>query len=256
MVALAGLLEPFEVRVEVALAEERGAVDPRELLVVLVAAPVGPGEAGELERLDRARVLEMRAPAEIGELVRAVVGLGVERDLALGGVDELDLVGLALGCEAPAGLLAIDLLDRPGSPLGDDPLHLRLDPLEVGLDDRLREVEVVVEAVLDRRADRDLHARIEPPDRLGEQVRARMAQDVERIGVVDVARGQELDRLPVAKRRPHVLGRAVRAHEHGLLGELGPDRARGVEAGRAVRELELLAVGENDLHRARIRAGG
>ena len=127
--------------------------------------------------------------------------------------------------------------------------HLGLDPLEVGLDDRLREVEVVVEAVLDRRADRDLHARIEPPDGLGQQVRARVAQHVEGIGVVDVARGQELDRLPVVKRRPHVLRRAVRAHEHGLLGELRADRARGVEAGRAVRELELLAVGENDLHR-------
>ena len=53
VVALACLLEPLEVRVEVALAEERGAVDPGQLLVALVAAPVGAGEPGQLERLDR-----------------------------------------------------------------------------------------------------------------------------------------------------------------------------------------------------------
>ena len=60
------------------------------------------------------RVLEVRAAAEVGELVRAVVRLGVERDLALGGVDELDLVGLAFGREALVGLVAVDLLARPG----------------------------------------------------------------------------------------------------------------------------------------------
>ena len=110
--------------------------------------------------------------------------------------------------------------------------------------------------MLDRRPDRDLHARVEAPDGLGEQVRARVAQHVERVRVVGVARGQELDRLAVLRAAAAVLDAAVRAHEHGLLGELRADRARGVEAGRAVRELELLAVGENDLHRDRIRLAG
>ena len=169
-------------------------------------------------------------------------------------VDELDLVRLALRLEARARLVARDLLAldqvRPSAELAPD---LRLDPLEVALGDRLGELEVVVEAVLDRRADRDLDARVEAPNRLGEQVRARVAQDVERVGVVAVARGQELHRLAVGKRRPQVLDRAVRAHEHGLLGELRPDRPRGVEARRAVGELELGPVGEDDLHPARIR---
>ena len=196
VVALARLLEPLEVRVEVGLREERGAVDPGQLRVVLVAAPVGAGEAGQLERLDRPRVLQVRAAAEVGE-----VALRVERDVALGGVDELDLVRLALGLEAR----------RASSREISSRLHSRpsaisrctscLDPLEVGLGDRLRELEVVVEAVLDRRADRDLHARVEPPHRLGEQVRARVAQHVERVGVARVARGQELDRLTVGERQ-------------------------------------------------------
>ena len=45
VVALARLLERCEVRVEVGLRVERGAVDAGQLRVVLVAAPVRAGEA-------------------------------------------------------------------------------------------------------------------------------------------------------------------------------------------------------------------
>ena len=72
VVALARLLEPLEVRVEVGLRVERGAVDAGQLLVVLVAAPVRAGEAGQLERLDRLRVLQVRAAAEVGEVALRV----------------------------------------------------------------------------------------------------------------------------------------------------------------------------------------
>ncbi len=68
VVAPARLLEPLEVRVEVFLRVEGGAVDARELRVALVAAPVGACEPGELQRLDRLRVLQMRAAAQIGEV--------------------------------------------------------------------------------------------------------------------------------------------------------------------------------------------
>src|SRR5712691_5423833 len=97
VVAAARLLEPLEVGVEIGLRVEGGPVDPGQLLRVLVATPVRPGEAGQLDRLDRARVLEVRPAAEVGEVV-----LRVEGDWALGGRDELDLVGLVLfGEEAP-----------------------------------------------------------------------------------------------------------------------------------------------------------
>jgi hypothetical protein len=114
--------------------------------------------------------------------------------------------------------------------------------------DRLGELEVVVEPVLDRRADRDLHARIEPADRLGEQVRRRVTQDVKRVGIALVARGQDLDRLPVGERRAQVAHLPIRLDEDRLLGELRADRARGVETGRTVGKLQLGAVGEDDLH--------
>ena len=231
-------------RVEVRLRVERGAVDPRELRVLLVPAPVRAREARQLDRLDRRCVLQVRPAAEIGE--RA---LRVERDVALGVAGELDLVRLALRLEARDRLLARDLLARPLATLRDLAADLLLDRLEVGLRDRLGELEVVVEAVGDRRADRDLHARVEAHDRLGEEVGGRVAQHVERVGILRVARREELDGLAVLERQAQVARRAVHAREHRLLGELRPDRARGVEAGRAVGELELGGVGEDDLHR-------
>ena len=77
-----------------------------------------------------------------------------------------------------------------------------------------------------------------------------MPEDGERVGIVLVARRQDLDRLPVGERRAQVLDGPVHADEHGLLGELRPDRARGVEAGRAVRKFELAGIGEEHLHDA------
>ena len=166
VVAALRLLEALEVRVEVGLGEEGRAVDPRQLLVVLVTAPVGAGEAGELDRLDRLRVLEVRAAAEVGE-----VALRVERDVSFSRVDELDLVVLALLGEELLRVVRGDLLPLPGAAFLQLALDLRLDLLERVLADRLRELEVVVEAVFDRRADGDLRSRIETPDGLGQEVR-------------------------------------------------------------------------------------
>ena len=55
MVALGRLLEPDEMRVELLPVEPAGAVDARQHRVLLVAAPIGARDAGQLERVrDRA----------------------------------------------------------------------------------------------------------------------------------------------------------------------------------------------------------
>ena len=236
-------LEPLDVRVEVGLREEGRAVDPRQLRVVLVAAPVRAREAGELDRLDRLRVLQVRAAAEVGE-----IALRVERDVALGRVDELDLVVLALLREQLLRVLRGDLLAFPGAALLQLSPDLGLDLLERVLADRLRELEVVVEAVLDRRADGDLRPGVEPPDGLGQEVRGRVAQHVQRVRVVRVARRQDLDRLPVLERKAEVLDIAVRPDQDRILSQSRPDRGGRVEAGRAVGKFQFRRVGKNDLH--------
>ena len=225
-------LDPLEVRVEIRLRVEGGAVDARELPVRRVAAPVRAGEAGQLQRLDRLRILQVRAAAEIGELA-----LRIERDVALGGVDELDLVRVV--GEELARFVARDLTALPAAAFLQLTPDLLLDPLEILLPDRLGEVEVVVEAVLDRRADRELHARIEMRDGLGQQMRRRVAQHGQRVGVARVARRQELDRITVVQWEAQVLHASVGANQNCLLGELRPDRARGVEPRGAGGKFEL-----------------
>ncbi len=243
VVALLRLLDPLEVRVEVLLVEERRPVHAGQLLVLLVAAPVRARERRQLHGLDRRRVLEMRALAEVGELA-----LAVERDVAFGRVHELDLVRLALGLEPRLRVVAGDLLARPLAALGDLAAHLLLEALEVGVGDRLGELEVVVEAVGDRRPDRDFRSREQSARGLGEEVRGRVAQHVERVGILPVARRQEVDRGAVRQRQTQVARLAVHLDQHRLLGQLRPDRARGVEPGRAVGQLELRSVGEDHLH--------
>src|SRR6185295_3595690 len=246
MVARLGLLETRKVGVEILRLVERRSVHTRELGLGLVAAPVSTRKRKELYRLDRLRVLEMRPAAQVDE-----VALRVERDVSLRRVDELDLVRLALLLEALARVVPRDLLALPDAALLDLPLDLVLEPLQVGLRDGLGELEVVVEAVFDRRADRDLRPREEPARGLREEVRGRVAQDVERVGVVLVPRGQDLDPLAVLHRKPQVADAAVRAEQNRLFGELRADRPRRIEARRAVRKFKLGVIGKNDLHHER-----
>ena len=85
---------------------------------------------------------------------------------------------------------------------------------------------------------------IEPPNGLGQKMGGRVAEDVERVGVVRVARGHDLDLLAVLERRAAGPARApFERSEHRLLGELRADRARGVEPGRAFRKFEFGTVG-------------
>src|SRR5438552_951957 len=72
VVALLRLLQAPDVTLELLLREPRGAVDPLEHRVPLVAAPVGARGREELEVLHLARRADVRAAAEVDELPLAV----------------------------------------------------------------------------------------------------------------------------------------------------------------------------------------
>jgi hypothetical protein len=114
VVAGLDLFEFLEVGFEVLGVEEGGAVDALELLVVLVAEPVGAGDGGDLEGLDAAGGGDVRAAAEVGE-----VAVAVEGDLVAGVgelLDEVDLHELAVGgVVGEAGLARIRGARRKGS---------------------------------------------------------------------------------------------------------------------------------------------
>ena len=103
--------------------------------------------------------------------------------------------------------------------------------------DAVGEVEVVVEAVLDRRADRDLHARVELHHRGREHVRGVVADEVERVlpalaVTISSARA-------VVERAREVAHLAVDLDGERGAREPGADRGGGVGAGGAVGKLEL-----------------
>ena len=70
-----------------------------------------------------------------------------------------------------------------------------------------------------------------------------MAQDVERVRIVLVPSGQDLDLLAVLEWQTQVLDPAVRADEHSLLGELRTDRGSRVPPRRAVGKFKFRVVG-------------
>src|SRR5262249_24429585 len=152
VVALTCLLEALQVPLEVLLVEERSPVDAGEHLAGLVAAPVGTGERGELERADPAGGGPVVAAAEV--LERPVP---VERDRLSAVVadqilDQLDLVVLTLVTEVLDRLLGGKLAALEGLVRLHVLAHALLDPSQVLLARvAVRELDVVVEAVLDRR---------------------------------------------------------------------------------------------------------
>src|SRR5262245_34847316 len=94
MVALFRLLKHMKVDVELGLIGPRGTVNARQHRVVAVAAPIGARDLHQLEgAADLARGSHVRTATEV-EPVTLKINLEV---LVLGyGVDQLDLVGLAL----------------------------------------------------------------------------------------------------------------------------------------------------------------
>src|SRR5512132_1106780 len=69
VIALLDLLEALQVPIELLLIRPDRPVDPLELRVALVAAPVRAGDREQLERADLPRLLDVRAAAEVDEAV-------------------------------------------------------------------------------------------------------------------------------------------------------------------------------------------
>ena len=202
VVALLGLFHHLEVLVEHRLLGERDAVDTREHLVLLVAAPVGSGHGGQLDGLDVARVGNMRAAAEVRERTVRIEGDGTVLEVR----DELDLVLVALFGESLEGFGLGDLAADELLLVAGELLHLLFDSREIGFGDGRRGIDVVVESVLDGGADAELDARVEVLEGLGQQVRRRVPEGVLALVVVPLV---EFDRSVGFDRARHVYRRAV-----------------------------------------------
>jgi hypothetical protein len=133
---------------------------------------------------------------------------------------------------------------REALPLLDDRAHARLDALQVVRAERLRHVEVVVEAVLHRRADAELGLGEQVLHGLRHHVRGGVPQNGPAILAGDVHR---LDLVTLGERRRQIPQGAIDAGgDHGARGGLPAGGLQGV-AGRRASVHHGLAAGEGDV---------
>jgi hypothetical protein len=181
MVALLRFLDLPEISRKLLLDRPGGAVDPLQLCVVVITAPVRSRELGELERLaDVTRGRHVRAAAQIEPLA-----LLVDLELFTRGdcIDEFNLEQLALLPEEILRLLPAPELLRERCVTRDDLVHLGFDLRHIVGMKRLRLGKVVKEAVLDHGADGHLRARPQRLHGFGHHVRRIVTNELQRFGV-------------------------------------------------------------------------
>ena len=167
VVALLGFLEHGQVFVEHALLGEGDAVDAGELLVVLVTAPVGTGDVEQLDRLDDRGIAQVRTATQVGEGT-----VLVERDGAVLKVaDQFALVLVAFFRIFLERVRFRDVRADEVLAAAGQLKHLVFDFLQVGFHELpVAQIHIVIETVLDRRADTELDAGIQRFERFGHQV--------------------------------------------------------------------------------------
>ena len=221
VVALLRQLQPLQVLLQHLLLGEADAVDARELRPRLVAAPVRPGEGQELDGLDWLRARDVRAAAQVRELALRVEGDGP----VVEALQELQLVRVALVREVGDGLVSwaprgarTVLSERASSviffSIAGKSSDERADM--VGL----RQVDVVVEPVLDGRSDPQTDARVQRLQGLGQEVRRRVPEGG--LPALGLPR-QDRDRGAVRQRPVEVADLAVHFDGEGGRGR-GPSR--------------------------------
>jgi hypothetical protein len=240
VVALLGLLDPLDMGLELLGVGPGGAVDALQLLVLRVAAPVRAGDAGELERLEEAGIGHVRAAAHVHVLL---VVVQAHRLLVGHVLDQAQLVVLAACAECfdhrvARGHLLDDVV------LGVDQLaHALFDRRQVLRRERPRVPDVVVEAVVDHRADDHLGVRVQLLHRVPDQVRGRVADDLDALRVLrgDDAQGRVVvddvagvDQPPSTSPATVALARPGPMDWATSMTDTGPSNSRRLPSGRVI----------------------
>ena len=171
----------FKVLFELLGAEERRAVEPLQLLVVLVAEPVRSGQRRQLECLDARRGRHMRTAAEVGEA--AVL---VQRDFVAGLgelLDEVDLHELAGFVVVGKALVARLFHAHKRLIARNDLMHARFYQREVRLGERRFAIHVIEEPLVGGGAVAKLGFREQLEDGRRHDVRGGVARDAQRCRV-------------------------------------------------------------------------
>ncbi len=159
-------------------------------------------------------------------------------------VHQLDLEGFAFAGEEFLGLVAAPDLLGERLICGDDLAHLRLDLLQIAGSETLLAVEVVIEAVVDDRADGDLRAGEQFLYRVGHHMGGVVADEFQRFRVIA---SDDLDR-GILRNWVYQIGQlAVDGERHGFLGQGFGDAGSQFRAGDTGLVFALGAVGKGQM---------
>src|SRR6266851_2858430 len=246
MITALCLFELEEVLVELLLACPGRAINPLQLRVFRIAAPVCARHVGQLEGLaETAGRGQMRPNTQIDK-----IALPVEADL-LSLRDLADILGLvALATVAKKGDSRVAVPDLTGDLLvaAHDVVHPRLDLAEIFGRERLGAGEIVIKPGFRRRPERDLGVGIELLDRLGHDMGSVMPQDLEPFGGVS---GDDRDGGILVDHRSQVARPAIDPDRDRRLGEPRPNCSRNFAARDRAGKFEAFAVrqGRHDRRR-------
>ena len=232
VIALLRLCTDEEIVVKILLAEECRRIDTLQHLILGVAAPVSASDRHQLERLHLAGGLQMRARAEIRE-----VTLFIERDrfLLRQVFDQHDLVVLAFILEILERFIARQHLLHQRDIFLRDLRHLLLDRCEILLAENMVRVQIIVEAIIDRRSDSKLHAREQVLDRLRHHMGRRMTQ---REKTFRILLREEFHLCTIHDRIAQIRQLAIHLRHQCILAKAVGDRLRCIR--QRYRALELL----------------
>ena len=167
--------------IELRLVGERPCVDARHHDVVGVAAPVGAGDAAQLERVARnvAGRVHVGSLAHVEERTVSVEGQAIEVAAGEKLFGVFALVWLAHLVDAFEGFVGVEFLAVEPLTGSQDPLHAPLDFREVLLVQRLGQDEVVVEAVRDGGPEAERRVRPHVQNSLRQHMREAVPNPVE-----------------------------------------------------------------------------
>ncbi len=242
VVAHFGFFNALDVGVELLLVGPCGAVDALQLLVLGIAAPVRAGNAGELERLEEARVRHVRAAAHVH--VFKVVVHAHRGDVRRHVFNQAQLVVLAAGLEDFDHFRAWRHLLDDVVVLRNQFAHALFDGGHVIRRERALGVDVVIKTLGDHRADDHLHIRVQLLDRVADQMRAGVTDDFHALLVLG---GDDAQAGVVADNVAGVHQHAIRRTGDGRFSKAGTDGLGHVHDADRVFELTDAAVGESDV---------
>ena len=156
VVALGGLFQHRQMGLQIIAVAEGHAIDALQLLVAAVTAPIGARHAHQLEGIGGhlACVLKMRAAAQI---LPIAVPIHADFLIRRNGLDQFHLERLLGGLVMRDCAVAVPDLGAHRLAGVDDRAHPRLDRAQILGGEGFGAVKVVIPAVLDDRADGDLH---------------------------------------------------------------------------------------------------